>query len=482
VSHTERARQITGKISANPNPVFFGQGNVVISWETSDPAGGEVRVSTAPGDEKLVSKSKKQSGHAEIPWIVDSTIYDFRLYAASQPDNLIDSVRVRRAIDSAPMALRELADEVMRGNIETAELCRFVATAVPACFRSADFQQSFSLVLHELAAMREKIDIMEFSQFIATVMPHFLYNGRFHEVFCLWQRHGFHVTPVHFYEPIPNTESLPEKLWDQPSKLAGIEMNDAEQLELLREQFPKFRDEYECFPTEPLGDEARFYLTNGLFDGTDALVAYCMIRHFQPRLIIEIGSGFSSLLAREAIVNGSCSRLLCIEPFPRDFLRQQFPGADALVQKNVQDVDLAFFSQLASGDILFIDSSHTVKIGGDVNYLFLEVLPRLNPGVIVHVHDISFPFDYRRKWVVDQLRFWNEQYLLQAFLAFNSEFEVLMANNYLAEYYLDDLKAAFPNSPWWGGGSFWMRRRLSRAQFDRHFTAMELLSLPTAKN
>ena len=162
------------------------------------------------------------------------------------------------------------------------------------------------------------------------------------------------------------------------------------------------------------------------------LVAYCMIRHFQPRLIIEVGSGFSSLVAAEAIAKNSNSALICIEPFPQDFLRQGFPGLQSLIEKKVEDIDLEFFSQLHSGDILFIDSSHTVKIGGDVNYLFLEVLPRLKPGVIVHIHDIFLPFEYRRDWVMDEFRFWTEQYLLQAFLTFNSEFEVLMANGYLA--------------------------------------------------
>ena len=131
----------------------------------------------------------------------------------------------------------------------------------------------------------------------------------------------------------------------------------------------------------------------------------------------------------------------------------------SLIEKKVQDIDLEFFSQLESGDILFIDSSHTVKIGGDVNYLFLEVLPRLKPGVIVHVHDIFLPFEYRRDWVLDEFRFWTEQYLLQAFLTFNSEFEVLMANSYLNHYHQQELKAAFPGLPSWAGGSFWMRRK-----------------------
>jgi hypothetical protein len=457
VSHTERTREITGKISANPNPVFFGQGNAVISWETNDPAGGEVRVSTGPADEKLVSR--RRSGQTEIAWIVDSTTYDFRLYGASQPDRLLDSVQVRRAIDSAPIALRELADEVMRGNINMTELSRFVAAVVPACFRSTHFQQFFRVVLHELAVMRENIDVMDLAQFIATVMPHCLDSGKFDEIFPFWQRDGFHVTPVHFYQPIPDTETLPEALWEEPSKLVGIDMNDAVQIDLVRHHFPNFRREYEQFPTQPTGEASRFYLNNGLFDGIDAVGAYCMVRYFQPRLIVEIGGGFSSLLLSEAAAKSNSSSVICIEPFPQEFLKQRFSGSRSLMEKKVQDIDLDFFSQLAPGDILFIDSSHTVKIGGDVNYLFLEVLPRLSPGVIVHVHDIFLPFEYRRDWVMGELRFWTEQYLLQAFLTFNSHFEVLMANNYLSHYYLEDLKTTFPSLASWGGGSFWMRRK-----------------------
>ena len=418
MSNTERTGKITGKISANPNPISLGQRCVVISWETNDPAGGEVRVLTSSGEEKLVSKG--QSGQTEVSWIVHSTVYDFRLYAVSQPDTPIDSVQVRRGNnDSSHALLRELATEVKRGTI----------------------------------------DIMELSEFIATVMPHCLHNGKFHEIFLAWEQLGFHVTPVHFYQPIPDTQSLPETLWNRASNLVGVNMNDSVQLDLLRNHFPKFRNEYEQFPTESTGNSARFHFNNGLFDGTDALVAYCTIRHFQPRVIIEVGSGFSSLLAAEAIAKYNDSKLICIEPFPQTFLRHGFSGLHSLIEKKVEDVDLEFFAQLNAGDILFIDSSHTVKIGGDVNYLFLEVLPRLKPGVIVHVHDILFPFDYRRDWVMDEFRFWAEQYLLQAFLSFNSEFEVLLSNSYLGYRYMEDLKATFPKSPWWGGGSFWMRRR-----------------------
>ena len=460
-------KSIAGKIVAAPNPVSFGKSSFRIAWGTSDPAGGEVRVSTSPGDEMLLTR--EPSGQMEISWIADSTIYEFRLYAASQPDTPVDSVKVRRDLDSAPMILRELADEVLRGNIDMAELSRFVGTVIPACFRSAKFQEFFPVVLDELAVMREKIDITELSQFIATVMPRCLHGGKFQDIFPVWERHGFHVTPVHFYQPIPDTQNLPETLWTEPSKLVGFNMNASVQLDLLRNHFPKFRSEYEQIPIESTDKEGRFYLNNKLFDGIDALVAYCMTRHFQPGLIIEVGSGFSSLLLGQAATKNNNSALICIEPFPQEFLKQGFRGLRSLIEKKVQDMDLDFFSQLGPGDVLFIDSSHTVKIGGDVNYLFLEVLPRLKPGVIVHVHDIFFPFDYRRDWVKEEFRFWAEQYLLQAFLAFNSEFEVLMANRYLAHKYPEDLKAAFPSlerlkanskeSISWGGGSFWMRRK-----------------------
>jgi hypothetical protein len=446
VSNTNPAGAIVGKINADPNPIPFGQGCVLISWETNDPAGAEVRVATYLGKEKVVSQGR--SGQTEIRWIVGSSAYDFRLYVASQPTTPIDSVKVRRDFESVPLILRELADEVLRGSIDVPHISQFLATVMP------------------------HVGVAELSQLLATLIPRCLHSGKFNEIFPLWERHGFHVIPVHFYQPIPETQSLPKTLWDRPSELAGIDMNDSGQLNLLRRHFPKFRDEYEQIPIKPTGEGDSFHLSNTLFGGMDALVAYCMVREFQPRLIIEIGSGLSSLLLAQAAARNSSSNLICIEPFPRQFVRKGFRGLRSLIEKKVQEIDLEFFSQLESRDVLFIDSSHTVKIGGDVNYLFLEVLPRLKPGVIVHVHDIFLPFEYRRDWVMDEFRFWSEQYLLQSFLTFNSEFEVLMANRYLAHKYPEDLKAAFPNleslkavrpnSVRWGGGSFWMRRKPRR--------------------
>jgi hypothetical protein len=417
--NTAGQRPPTGKIVAMPNPPPAAEDSaVVISWGTNDPNGAEIRVSTSGAAEKLVTRGG-QSGEVEIGWVQVSTEYEFRLYGSSHPKKRLDAVKVQRRVGSWQSVLRELAGQIARQDIDVTEVSEFIAKAMRHCLKSPDF----------------------------------------HRIFALWERRGFHVTPAHFYEPIPKLQALPDSIWKRPSELFGVDMNESGQLQLLRNEFPKFRHEYEQIPTSPPEEPGRFYLNNGLFDGVDALVAYCILRHFQPRLIIEVGSGFSSLLTAEAVARGNKSELICIEPFPREFLRQGFPGLRSLIEKNVQDVDLAFFAQLEMGDVLFIDSSHTVKTGGDVNYLFLEVLPRLNPGVIVHVHDIFLPFEYRRDWVMDQLRFWTEQYLLQAFLMFNSEFEVLLGSNYLAHYHRQDLISTFAHLQEWSGGSFWMRRR-----------------------
>ena len=224
--NTEVKGQITGKITASPNPIPLGQRGAVISWATNDPRGGEIRVVASTGEEKLVAQG--ESGHIEVPWIVDSTTYDCRLYGGSRPDTPIDSVKVRRDFTAVPMILRHLAAEAISGNIDMADLSQFVATVVRYC----------------------------------------LYSGRFREIFPFWEKHGFHVTPVHFYQPIPDTQSLPDTLWNKRSELPGVDMNgNRRKLDLLRNHFPKFRDEYEQIPIQPTGEEDCFHLNNGLFGG-----------------------------------------------------------------------------------------------------------------------------------------------------------------------------------------------------------------------
>lgn len=296
--------------------------------------------------------------------------------------------------------------------------------------------------------------------YLANIVEHFSINGRLHQYFDQWQERGFHITLNHYYEPVPDTRTLTsDAIWETPSELPGIEMNEQAQLHLLREGFAAFSSEYNALPLENPEHPYQFYFNNPLFSGTDALVLYCMVRHFKPNLIIEIGSGMSTTVSAQAALLNGKTQVIAIEPYPNETLRRGFPGLGSLIVKPIQDVPLSEFERLKAGDFLFIDTSHVVKTKGDVNYLFLEVLPRLNKGVFVHVHDIYLPFEYPREWVMDLHRFWTEQYLFQAFLIHNSEFEVVFANSFMKAKHPDALKETFPNSPWYGGGSFWIRRK-----------------------
>jgi hypothetical protein len=295
-----------------------------------------------------------------------------------------------------------------------------------------------------------------------------LENARFiiKKPFRLFQFLGFHVTPNHFYEPIPDTRELSEALWAAPSELPGIDLNESAQLGLLETFKSSLRSEYDALPRDRTSDPQQYYVNNGAFASIDGEALYCFVRHFQPRRIIEIGSGNSTLLTAQAIrrnreltADYSCDYTV-IDPFPNRAIRGGLNGLSRIIADPVQRVPLDTFRELQSGDILFIDSSHVLKIGSDVHFEFLELLPRLNPGVIIHVHDIFLPAEYPRWWVMKEFRFWTEQYLLQAFLAFNTAFEILFATSYLHMQHPDRLEAAFASysrTKVWPG-SFWMRK------------------------
>jgi hypothetical protein len=302
-------------------------------------------------------------------------------------------------------------------------------------------------------------DVDEMAQLLARVLPVYLQEPWRAKYFSLWQQRGFHVTPVHFYQPIPDTGALPDTLW-RDSELVGVDMNGPGQLALLM-QFPRFQAEYDEIAVQPTPDPREPCLDNPMFNATDALVYYCMVRHFRPRTVLEVGSGFSSRLSARAAVRNGDTRLVCIEPHPDATLTGGFPGLTSLIPSRVQDVGFQVFQALEANDILFVDSSHVVKFGSDVNFLFLEVFPRLRPGVIVHVHDIFLPHELPKAWIKDLHLFWNEQYLLHAFLIYNRAFEVLYSNPWITMHHLDAMKAVFPRSPWYGGTSFWMRRTLA---------------------
>lgn len=286
--------------------------------------------------------------------------------------------------------------------------------------------------------------------------------------FELFQRFGVHVVPNHFYSPIPDTRALGERapLWSRESPLEGVDLNEPGQLEML-DRFGDFQSEYD-FPLERTGDPAEYFIRNGGFGFVSATVLHGMIRHFKPRRIIEVGSGSSTLVSARALRmnrnEGSDGALTAIEPYPAPVLERGFDGLTRLVREKVEDVGVERFDELDDGDILFIDSSHVIRTGGDVNHLYLDVLPRLRRGVVVHIHDIFFPMDYPRDWVIENRRFWTEQYGLQMFLAFNSAFRVLWCGSFMYLRHRDALARAFPPPAGLGTGrdyfssSFWMQR------------------------
>jgi predicted O-methyltransferase YrrM len=302
-----------------------------------------------------------------------------------------------------------------------------------------------------------------FAGFIATILPTGIMKDK--AFFPLWERHGYHVTPIHYYEPIPDTRELNPNLWLKHSKLAGINLNEKGQLGLLNEFVTEYKEEYERFPRTPTSDPYQYYVDNGLFESVDGEILYCMVRHFKPHRIFEIGSGYTTLLSAQAIIKNmeeadhNCD-LIAIEPYPREILVQGFPGLKALEIAKVQDLPLSRFNDLRENDILFIDSSHVVKINNDVCYEFLEILPRIRKGVLVHIHDIFLPAEYPMGWILKEFRFWAEQYLLQAFLIYNNCFEVLWAGSFMHLNHPDKLESAFNsysrNTRW--PGSFWIRR------------------------
>jgi predicted O-methyltransferase YrrM len=281
--------------------------------------------------------------------------------------------------------------------------------------------------------------------------------------FELWQSHGFHVSPSDNYQPIPDTRVLPVSLWDRVSDLPGMDMREEAQKQLLSKIVSRFKDEYAAIPEGASTPEFHFYRGNVAFEAVDAEMLFGLIRLLKPRRMYEIGSGFSTLLAADAlrrnIMDGCPCRFVAIDPYASAQFEAALPSGVELWRVPVQEVALSEFQSLGENDILFIDSSHVCKIGSDAQFLFLEVLPRIRPGVVVHMHDIFMPLEYPKQWVLDWHRFWNEQYLLQTFLSFNTTFEVLWAGQWMQIKYPDLLMKAFPSyKAGVSAGSFWFRR------------------------
>lgn len=279
--------------------------------------------------------------------------------------------------------------------------------------------------------------------------------------FRTWNALGVLPVPFHYYHPVFDAKTLPASVWTERT-LPGIDLRLGSQMNLLS-QF-RFGEELRKFP---LHGDARngFYYFNPMYGPGDAEIFYSIIRYLKPRRLIEIGSGCSTMLAKVALDRnrdeGHDSEHICIEPYPAPWLQKV--KVARLIQQRVETLDPKYFEQLEENDILFIDSSHVVRIGGDVQFEYLEILPRLKPGVFVHVHDIYLPFEYPLSWVRDRKWFWTEQHLVQAFLAFNCAFEVVLSLSYLNAHHREALADAAPiyaDHPSSGPSSFWMKRKL----------------------
>lgn len=272
----------------------------------------------------------------------------------------------------------------------------------------------------------------------------------------LFLRLGMFPVVNHYYEPLIDYRKLPV----MPPNTHLLQ-DAAKQWEFIANF--DFNKELTALPIEKKADD-KFYYHNGSFGSGDAELYYSIIRYYQPARILEVGCGYSTLIALEAIQKSAGNdpfyicEVTCIEPYEMPFLETL---KVKLIRQPVEQTAARIFSELQGGDILFIDSSHIIRPGGDVNFLILEVLSCLNPGVLIHFHDIFIPGYYPTDWLKEEFRLWNEQYLLEAFLLHNDSFEIVFNFHYMMEQDKSMLYGRFPvlkNEPERAPGSIWLRK------------------------
>ena len=271
------------------------------------------------------------------------------------------------------------------------------------------------------------------------------------------------VPPGHFYSPLPSIDDIRRNearlFAEPPRELPGVALNEAGQLALLTELQPY----YDAQPfTAERSTGLRYFFENPAYSYSDAIFLHCMIRHVRPRSIIEVGSGYSSCVTLDTNERHFANSIACtfVEPYP-DLLRSLARPDDLsrieILERGLQDIDLSRFRALKSNDILFIDSTHVAKTGSDVNYIFAQILPTLQPGVYVHFHDIFYPFEYPKPWVLEG-RGWTEAYMLRAFLTHNTSFEIVLFNTFLERFHREWFASHMPVCLRNEGGSIWLRR------------------------
>lgn len=256
---------------------------------------------------------------------------------------------------------------------------------------------------------------------------------------------GLDVVRSDFNSPIVDPRTLPPDIWEQPAPLYGIDLGLERQLELIEGQLLPFIAELDL-PLHPRNDPSELHLDNAWYGPMDAHVLHAMLRWSPPRRVLELGSGFSTLIIDHALgVNSGTNEYSheVIDPFPSPLLRS-VRGRVRVREESAAAVQPGVFEELQRGDLLFVDTSHVVRPGGEVVRLVLEVLPTLAPGVVVHFHDIFAPYVYPRVFYDRFDVHWQEQYLLQAFLAYNPNFTILISNHALWRRHRERMKRTFP--------------------------------------
>jgi hypothetical protein len=271
------------------------------------------------------------------------------------------------------------------------------------------------------------------------------------------------VPPGHFYSPIVDPQHINERaalIFSPHRLLAGIALRETAQISHLS----RIAKHYRKLPfSDQKQPETRYYYENPSFSYGDAIVLACTILEYRPKCLIEVGSGYSSVVALDVIERELGWNTTCafIDPYPQLLESLIRPGDREKIEiypQFVQDVDLGLYDRLGCNDILFIDSTHVVKTGSDVLHHLTNVLPRLEPGVLIHFHDIFYPFEYPRQWVIDENRSWNELYYLQAFLTNNRDYEIVFFNDYMAKRHPSLVRTELPLFVKNSGCSLWLRK------------------------
>lgn len=287
--------------------------------------------------------------------------------------------------------------------------------------------------------------------------------------------------PGHYYSPIPDVEEIKrneEAIAKKKRQLPAVDLNEEGQMELL-EKLKNYYGEMP-FTTEP-SEKYRYHFGNSMYAYSDATFLFCMIRHFKPKRIIEVGSGFSSAVILDTNEHFHNNEIECtfIEPFPEERLLGLVRDKDEknlkvnIVKDFVQNVPVDEFRKLEAGDIFFIDSSHVAKCGSDVCHLIFEVLPLLKKGVVIHIHDVFTSFEYPVGWLKRGFA-WNEAYFLRAFLQYNDTFKIIAFNSFLEDFHEDWFRENMPiclelhekfedeyGEPYWlpnRGQSIWLQK------------------------